>query len=101
MRCDIIQENLFINKDKGETGMNRVDELIVRVNDLLNKKEAAEKKNSKFVVVFAVIGVIVAVAAAAYGIYRFFAPDYLDDFEDDFDEDDFDDDFFDEEDDYE
>ncbi len=35
--------------------------------------------------------------AAAYGIYRFFKPDYLDDFEDDF-EDEFEDDFFDDDD---
>ena len=40
-------------------------------------------------IVFAVIGIVVAVAAAIYGIYRFFTPDYLDDFEDDF-EDEFD-----------
>ena len=39
-----------------------------------------------------------AVAAIAYGVYRFFTPDYLEDFEDDFD-DDFDDDFFEDEDD--
>ena len=38
-----------------------------------------------------------AVAAIAYGVYRFFTPDYLEDFEDDFD-DDFDDDFFEDED---
>ena len=44
------------------------------------------------------IGVIAAIAAAAYGIYRFFAPDYLDDFEDDFDDLD-EDDFFDDDDD--
>ena len=42
--------------------------------------------------------VVVAVAAAIYGIYRFFTPDYLDDFEDDF-EDEFDNDFFEDEDD--
>ena len=48
--------------------------------------------------IFAVIGAIVAIAAAIYGAYRFFTPDYLDDFEDDF-EDEFDDDFFDEDDD--
>ena len=47
-------------------------------------------------IIFAVIGIIVAVAAAAYGIYRFFTPDYLDDFEDDF-EDGFEDDFFEDE----
>ena len=39
-----------------------------------------------------------AVAAIAYGVYRFFTPDYLEDFEDDFDDDDFDDDFFDDDD---
>ena len=44
----------------------------------------------------AIIGVVAAVAAIAYGVYRFFTPDYLEDFEDDFD-DDFDDDFFDDE----
>ena len=42
--------------------------------------------------------IVVAVAAAIYGIYRFFTPDYLDDFEDDF-EDEFDNDFFEDEDD--
>ena len=37
------------------------------------------------------------IAAAAYAAYRFFAPDYLDDFEDDiFEEDEFEDDFFEE-----
>ena len=40
-----------------------------------------------------VIGVIVVIAAAAYAIYRFFAPDYLEDFEGEF-EDEFEDDFF-------
>lgn len=46
---------------------------------------------------FAIVGIIVALIAAAYGIYRFFKPDYLDDFEDDF-EDEFEDDFFDDDD---
>ena len=52
-----------------------------KINDLLNKKEE-EKKPSKTLIIFAVIGVIVAVAAAVYGVYRFFTPDYLDDFDD-------------------
>ena len=56
------------------------------------------KKPSKAVIIFAIIGVLVAVAAAAYGIYRFFTPDYLDDFDDEYD-DEFDDDFFEDEDD--
>ena len=61
-----------------------------KLNKFLKRQEEEEKKPSKFVIVFAVIGIVVAVAAAIYGIYRFFTPDYLDDFEDDFD-DDFDD----------
>ena len=79
--------------------MNKMEDLIsmTKLNELLNKKEAAEdKKTSKVVWVFAIIGIIVAVAAAIYGIYRFFTPDYLEDFEDDF-EDDYEDDFFEDE----
>ena len=82
--------------------MNKVEELlkeskindvlgVAKLNELLKKEE--QKKPSKAVIIFAVIGVIVAITAAAYGIYRFFTPDYLDDFEDDFD-DEFEDDFF-------
>lgn len=51
----------------------------VKLNNLL-KKEEEEKKPSKFVIAFAIIGIVVAAAAAIYGIYRFFTPDYLDDF---------------------
>ena len=41
------------------------------------------------------IGVIAAVAAISYAVYRHLNPDYLDDFEDEFEEDDEDDeDFF-------
>ena len=63
-----------------------------KLNKFLKRQEEEEK------IVFAVIGIVVAVAAAIYGIYRFFTPDYLDDFEDDF-EDEFDNDFFEDEDD--
>ena len=69
----------------------------VKLNNLL-KKEEEEMKHSKIVIAFAIIGVVVAVEEAIYGVYRFFTPDYLDDFEDDFD-DDFDNDFFEDEDD--
>lgn len=73
----------------------KVNDLLttMKLNDLIKKKEVENKKPSKWVIVLAVVGGVVAVAAAAYGIYRFFTPDYLDDFEDDF-EDEFDDDFF-------
>lgn len=78
-----------MNKDK-------FDELFstVKLNELLHKKE---EKKSKMLWIFAIIGGVAAVAAIAYGVYRFFTPDYLEDFEDDFEED-FEDDFFDDED---
>ena len=87
--------------------MSKIDELhdllsdnITKVGELMKKEEQVEKKKSKTMWIFAAIGVIVFVAAAIYGLYRFFAPDYLEDFEDDFD-DDFDDDFFEEDEDEE
>ena len=43
-----------------------------KLNKFLKRQEEEEKKPSKFVIVFAVIGIVVAVAAAIYGIYRFF-----------------------------
>ena len=66
----------------------------VKLNELLRKEEECEKKKSKLLWICAIAGAVVAVAAIAYGVYRFFKPDYLDDFEDDF-EDEFEDDFFD------
>ena len=44
--------------------------------------EAPKKKNTALKV-FAIIGVIVAVAGVAYALYRYFKPDYLQDYEDD------------------
>ena len=86
--------------------MTKIDELqnllatnISKVSDLVNKEEAKEKKCPiKAKTVFAIIGIIVVAAAAIYGLYRFFAPDYLEDFEDDLD-DSFEEDFFDDADD--
>lgn len=59
----------------------------------LKKLLREEKKMNPIVVVLIVIGVIVLVAAVAYAIYRFFAPNCLEDLEDEF-EDEFEDDFF-------
>ena len=65
----------------------KFDELI----SMLHKKEREECKQKNTIVwVLAIVGAVVAVAGIAYGVYRFFTPDYLEDFEDDFD-DDFDD----------
>lgn len=83
--------------------MNRIEELIgaaklneLKLNELLHKKDEEKPKNT-ILWVLAIVGAVAAVAAIAYGVYRFFTPDYLEDFEDDFDED-FDDDFFDDDD---
>ncbi len=69
---------------------------MTKLNELLNRKEE-EKKPCKIVWVFAIIGIIVAIAAIAYAVYRYFTPDYYDDFEDEF-EDEFEEDFFEDED---
>ena len=72
--------------------MNKLENLmdLMKVNELLNKKEEPKKKCSVVVCVLAVIGAVAVVAAIAYAVYRYLNPDYLDDFDDDF-EDDFED----------
>ena len=79
--------------------MSRVEEIMksTKLNEFLHRKEEEEKKKTFILWALAIIGAVAAVAAIAYGVYRFFTPDYLEDFEDDFD-DDFDDDFFEDED---
>lgn len=88
--------------------MNKVEEImelvkahdVKELKDYFNKKEEAEKRNNTVIWVFAIIGVIAAVAGVAYLLYRYFTPDYLEDFDEDFD-DDFEDDFFDDDEDEE
>lgn len=77
--------------------MNRIEEMVsaTKLHEMLHKKE--DDKVKRIVLwTLAIIGAVAAVAAIAYGVYRFFAPDYLEDFEEEF-EDDFEDDYFDEE----
>ena len=91
--------------------MNKIEELLEQVKgkdlkelkELLNKKQVVvekEKKCSPLLWILAIVGFVAAVAGIAYAVYRYFTPDYLEDFEDeDYDEDeDFEDDFFEEED---
>ena len=79
--------------------MKKIDELIAsnaKLAELLGRKEEEpEKKCGRVIVwVLAIIGAIVAVAAIAYGVYRYLNPDYLDDFDfDDFEDDEFEDDY--------
>ena len=56
----------FINATKLNDLLNKKEDLInmTKLNELLNKKEAEERKTSKVVWIFAIIGIIAAVAAA-------------------------------------
>ena len=71
--------------------MNKLENLVelTKLNELLGKKEE-EKKCNVLLWILAIIGAVAAVAGIAYAVYRYFTPDYLEDFEDDF-EDEFDD----------
>ena len=81
--------------------MEKLSDLLemAKVSDIITKKE---KEDNKIVWALAIIGAIAAVAGIAFAVYKYLAPDYMDDFDEDFDEDFddyFDDDFFDDEDD--
>ena len=71
--------------------LEKKDEELGKLYKFLGKKkvEVEEKEEKKFntlVWILAIIGVIVAVAGICYALYRYFTPEYLDDFDDDFDE---------------
>ncbi len=64
-----------------------------KINEILKKdeEESEMKKKSPIITILAVIGAVVAVACIAFAVYKYFTPDYLDDFDDgddDFDDDD-------------
>ena len=69
--------------------MEKLSDLLemAKVSDIITKKE---KEDNKIVWVLAIIGAIAAVAGIAFAVYKYLAPDYMDDFDDDFfdDEDD-------------
>ena len=79
---------------------SKIDDIIemTRINDILDKREAANAKKPSTVIlwVLAVLGAISAVAIISFLVYRYMTPA----FEDDYYDDDFDD-FEDFEDDYE
>ena len=71
---------------------------ISAITDYFKKEEAAEeKKCCKWKLILAIAAGVILVAAIVYGLYWYFTPDYLEDFEDDFEDDDFEDDFFEDE----
>jgi hypothetical protein len=79
---------------------SRIDDIIemTRINELLDKRAAANAKKPSNVIlwILAVIGAIAAVACISFLVYRYMTPAFEDDYYDD-DFDDFEDDFEDEE----
>lgn len=73
---------------------------ISTLTDYFKKEEVVEEKKCccKWKAAICIIVGIIIVAAIVYGLYWYFTPDYLEDFEDDFEDDDFEDDFFEDED---
>lgn len=74
----------------------KAEELIemIKAGDLFHKQqeeEAKKKKSHAVLWIFAIVGLVAAVATVAYALYLYFTPDYLEDFEEDFDDDFFDD----------
>ena len=78
--------------------MERIEEMVsaTKLNDILRKRDDDKIKRT-ILWILAIVGTVAAIAAIAYGVYRYFTPDYLEDFEEDF-EDDFEDEYFEEED---
>ena len=77
-----------------DMNMNKLEELVAAL-----KKKEDEKQKNTVLWVLAVIGAVAAVAGIAFAVYRFFTPDYLEDFDDDdFEDDDFEEDDFEDED---
>lgn len=78
---------------------DRAEDLVskAKLTEYLHKREQEDEKKNCILWVLAVIGAVAAVAAIAYAVYRFVAPDYLEDYDDyDFDDEFTDDDVVDE-----
>lgn len=104
-KLDKLEQIIKIVKAQEEIGLAKAKSVIEEVKSydipeicIPNrfKKEEVEVKKSKcnLGVIIAIILGIIAVAVAIYGLYCYFTPDYLDDFDDDFEDDEFDDDDF-------
>lgn len=69
-------------RDKAEDLVSRA-----RLTDYLHRKEREDEKKNCILWILAIIGAVAAVAGIAYAVYRFVAPDYLEDYDDyDFDD---------------
>ena len=75
--------------------VKRVEIPDIPVPDFFRREEVVqEKKKFNWGLLIAVIAGVLVVAAVIYGLYCYFTPDYLEDFEDDFEDEEFDDDDF-------
>lgn len=71
--------------------VSKLKDLVSRVK----KEEVVEEKKCTWKCVLGVVAVVAAIGGIAYALYRYFTPDYEDEFMDDFDDDmDEDDDLF-------
>lgn len=71
-----------INKIEDLVSLSKLGDLIHK-GELEQKKEEEKKCCNAVVIALAVVGAVAAIAAIAYAVYRYFTPDYLDDYEDD------------------
>ncbi len=98
-RYVILIVEFFYEKGVTMEVKSKIDEIIelTRINELLDKREAANAKKPSNVIlwVLAVLGAASAVAIISFLVYRYMTPAFEDDYYDD-DFDDFDDDFDDE-----
>ena len=98
-RYVILIVEFFYEKGVTMEVKSKIDDIIemTRINELLDKREAANAKKPSNVILWAlaVLGSISAVAIISYLVYRYMTPAFEDDYYDD-DFDDFDDDFDDE-----
>ena len=80
--------------------MTKFEELLAatKLSELVAKRDDDEKMKKAILWGLAIVGAVAAIAGIAYAVYRFLAPDYLEDFEDEDFEDELDADFFNEED---
>lgn len=110
-RIDKLDELVKIIKAQEELGLAKAKDILADVKNVSvpdvatiadyfkKEEEIVEKKKCNCLkIALLVLAGIAVVAAIVYGLYWYFTPDYLEDFEDDFEEDDFEEDLFEDED---
>ena len=104
-KIDKLEKILDVVRAQEELGMEKAKSIIndvkrveipeIPIPGFFKKEEVVvEKKKFNWGLLVAVIVGVIAVAAIIYGLYCYFTPDYLEDFEDDFEDEEFDDDDF-------